>query len=157
MAGESGFAGKQVTFEISWDNVTFIRFGSVRGKTQSTGTETADSTADDSAGGFREVIETFKTQTNSWDGVVKTDTRGDTLDRFEAFVYDNSLEDGPDALPLTSARFFVRTIRPKTNSQTRSITRCVQLTSFEIGAPYDDVTSFSMEAQTINDPVLVDA
>jgi len=157
MSGQSGFAGKEVALEISWDNSTFIRFGAVRGKSQPTGTETADSTADDSAGGFRESIETFKTQTISWDGVVKTDSRGDTLDRFEAFMYDNALENGPDAQPLTSSRFFVRTVRPKTNDQTRSITSCVQLTNFEIGAPYDDVTTFSMEVNTIADPVLVDA
>lgn len=157
MASGTGFAGRLVALEISYDNTNFFRFGAVRGKTITTGTETADSTADDSAGGFREVVETFKTGTISWDGVVKTDNRGDTLDRHEAFVYDNSLENGADGNPLQAACFYVRIIRPKTNNQTRTITALIQQTNFEIGAPYDDVTTFTLEGQIIDDPVLVDA
>lgn len=157
MAGGTGFAGREGVLEISYDNSTFIRFGAVRGKGISTGTETSDSTADDSSGGFREVVETFKTGTISWDGVVKTDTRGVTLDRHEAFVYNNALENGADGNPLTAACYYVRFTRPKTSGETRSITALIQQTNFEIGAPYDEVTTFTLEGQIIADPVLVDA
>lgn len=157
MSTGNGFAGKFVPLEISWDGTTFIRFGAVRNKTVNNSTETADSTADDSSGSFREVIETFIAQTISWDGVIKTDSRGDTLDRFETFFFDPTNENGPDALPLQVRCFYVRYARPKTSGETRTITQRVQLTSFEIGAAYDDVVTYSMETQTIEAPTVADA
>ena len=157
MAVSSGFAGKFIPIEISFDNSTWLRFGAVRTKTFANTVETADSTADDSAGGYREVIETFIAGTKSWDGVVKTDNRGDTLDRFESFFHDPSLENGADGNPLDVRCFYVREIRPKTNNQNRTTSAPVQLTSFEIGAPYDDVTTYSMETQIIGDVALADA
>ena len=156
MAGINGFTGKEVPLEISFDNTNWIRFGAVRGKTSSNSVETADATADDS-GDYREPLETFISGTNSWDGIVKTDARGATLDRFEAFFYDPSLENDASGNALTRRCFYMRLIRPKTNDQNRTVTRQVQLTSFEIGAPYDDVTTYSMETQTITDPTVADA
>lgn len=157
MANGNGFAGKFVPLDISFNGVDWIQFGAVRNKTVNNSTETADATADDSPGSFREVIETFIAQTISWDGVIKTDTRGTTLDRFEAFFFDPSLELDGDGNPLEVRCFYVRYARPKTLDETRTITQRVQLTSFEIGAAYDDVVTYSMETQTIVQPTVADA
>jgi predicted secreted protein len=157
MANDNGFAGKFVPIDISFNGTDWIRFGAVRNKTISNSTETADSTADDSSGGFREVIETFIAQTLSWDGVIKADSRGVTLDRFEAFFFDPSNENDGDGNPLTVRCFYVRYARPKTLDETRTISQRVQLTSFEIGAAYDDVVTYSLEAQTIEAPTVADA
>ena len=157
MAGGSGFAGKFVPVLISWNNTDFFRLGAVRAKSFDNATEVADSTADDSPGGYREVIETFITGTNNFDGIVKRDDRGNVLDRFDAFFHNPALENGADGQPLDVRCFYVRYQRPKTNGETRTYTAPVQLTNFSFGAPYDDVVTFTFETQTIGDVVVADA
>ncbi len=152
MAGnQSGIVGRDISeaLEISWDNSTYIRFGAGRNISQPNTVETADSTASNSGNDYRTVVETFIAGTLSWDGVIKLDASGVILDRFEAFFHNPALENGPDSQPLQQRCFYLRFSRAKTGSQNRTKTFQIQLTSFELGAAYDDVATYSAEGQIL--------
>lgn len=151
MATSSGIVGRDILerLQISFNNSTWIDFGAGRNISQPNTVETADATA---AGDndYRVVVETFVAGTLSWDGVIKTDSDGATLDRFENFFHNPALENGPGGTALSSRCLYVRFTRAKTGSQNRTKTFQIQLTSFEIGAAYDDVATYSCEAQILS-------
>ncbi len=140
----SKFVGKSVLAEFALAcgdvdpmSLTWLPLGAARNKSMTMSADTVDATADDSAGGFRDTLITYKTFEVAIDGVTARDD-GTTVNQqllFNHFVTDPQ--------PYVWVRL--------TGPINTVIGFCV-LTEFSQEFPYDDVATYSMTASATARP-----
>lgn len=140
----SKFVGKSVLAEFALAcgdvdpmSLTWLPLGAARNKSMTMSADTVDATADDSAGGFRDTLITYKTFEVAIDGVTARDD-GTTVNQqllFNHFVTDPQ--------PYVWIRL--------TGPINTVIGFCV-LTEFSQEFPYDDVATYSMTASATARP-----
>ena len=138
------FVGKSVLAEFALAcgdvdpmTLTWLPLGAARNKSITMSADTVDATADDSAGGFRDTLITYKTFEAAIDGVTKRDD-GTTSNQqllFNHFVTDPQ--------PYVWIRL--------TGPINTVIGFCV-LTEFSQEFPYDDIATYSMTASATSRP-----
>jgi predicted secreted protein len=141
MATGGAFVGRDVIVSFSLNQSTtvvpsdFKRLGAVRGKEFGPEWDTVDVTADDSPNQLKENLVTFKTFNISLDGIA----------REEEIKNQDELEDYIIAPVNDQPCGWLRIVRPsKGGSKTYDVP--VLFTSFRITAPYDDGSTWSLEA-----------
>lgn len=132
------FVGKDVLFEfalacgdVAVEDLNWLPLGACRNKSQTMSSDTVDATADDSVGGIRETLTTYKTFEVSVDGVTKRDD-GTTANQYVLFQHYIT-----DPQPYVWIRL--------TGPIKTTIAFCV-LTEFSEEYPYDDVATYSIAA-----------
>jgi len=138
------FVGKSVLAEFALAcgdvdpmTLTWLPLGAARNKSLTMSADTVDATADDSAGGFRDTLITYKTFEVSIDGVTKRDD-GTTSNQqllFNHFVTDPQ--------PYVWIRL--------TGPINTVIGFCI-LTEFSQEFPYDDIATYSITASATSRP-----
>lgn len=109
----------------------FSPVGSMRGKDLTLSSDTVDTTADDSSGGFRSNLVTFKTLEFTGDGVCRA---GTTADSGQTILLDHFIEQDQPVL-------WMRFTYPD-----RTIYAYMILTEFSRSAPFDEAVTFSLTA-----------
>ena len=138
------FVGKSVLAEFALAcgdvdpmTLTWLPLGAARNKSLTMSADTVDATADDSVGGFRDTLITYKTFEVSIDGVTKRDD-GTTSNQqllFNHFVTDPQ--------PYVWIRL--------TGPINTVIGFCI-LTEFSQEFPYDDIATYSLTASATSRP-----
>lgn len=138
------FVGKSVLAEFALAcgdvdpmTLTWMPLGAARNKSLTMSADTVDATADDSVGGFRDTLITYKTFEVSIDGVTKRDD-GTTSNQqllFNHFVTDPQ--------PYVWIRL--------TGPINTVIGFCI-LTEFSQEFPYDDIATYSLTASATSRP-----
>jgi uncharacterized protein YjdB len=138
------FVGKSVLAEFALacgdvdpNTLTWLPLGAARNKSLTMSADTVDATADDSVGGFRDTLITYKTFEVSIDGVTKRDD-GTTSNQqllFNHFVTDPQ--------PYVWIRL--------TGPINTVIGFCI-LTEFSQEFPYDDIATYSLTASATSRP-----
>lgn len=138
------FVGKSVLAEfalacgdVDQNTLTWLPLGAARNKSLTMSADTVDATADDSVGGFRDTLITYKTFEVSIDGVTKRDD-GTTSNQqllFNHFVTDPQ--------PYVWIRL--------TGPINTVIGFCI-LTEFSQEFPYDDIATYSLTASATSRP-----
>lgn len=130
------FVGKAVLVEfllacgdVDPRTATFTPVGSMRGKDLTLTADTVDTTADDSSGGFRSNLVTFKTADFTGDGVVRIGTASDTGN---SILLDHFIEEDQ---PVAWFRFTY----PDRTIYVYSI-----ITEMSRSAPFDEAVTFSL-------------
>lgn len=138
------FVGKSVLAEFALacgdvdpNTLTWLPLGAARNKSLTMSADTVDATADDSVGGFRDTLITYKTFEVSIDGVTKRDD-GTTSNQqllFNHFVTD------PQPYAWIRLTGPINTV----------IGFCI-LTEFSQEFPYDDIATYSLTASATSRP-----
>lgn len=124
--------GDVAPLEAEWKFIGALRSNSLSGEY-----DTVDATADDSAGSIREMLASYKTVTISTDGVAK---RADsaTVNQTELLMhFYNPVATGGQPV------VWLRRTDPRV-----TIIGYYLMSTYDVEAPYDDVSTFSIEAST---------
>ena len=146
MACESqAFLGRETTLEyfIGCGDVAplesqWLFLGALRSNSLSTEWDTVDATADDSAGAIREMLATYKNITISADGVAKRTDNGTTTNQIallQHFMNPTSTGGQPVV--------WLRRTDPRL-----TIIGYFLMSTYDLEAPYDEVSTYSIEATT---------
>lgn len=152
MAIDGGYTGQEVAFEISYDQsktvvpTDFVRVGAVRNKEFGVEWEDVDATADDSDGGFREYLATFKSFPVTLSGVSRVEESKNQKD-METFVLNP-----PNNTPRGWAKF----TRPLGDGTLRTYAFPCMFTSYKLTAGYDTVVEWNCDAKATGNVVVVD-
>jgi uncharacterized protein YjdB len=140
----SKFVGKSVLAEFALAcgdvdpmTLTWLPLGAARNKSLTMSADTVDATADDSVGGFRDTLITYKTFEVSIDGVTKRDD-GTTAN--QQLLFDHFVTDPQPYL-------WLRLTGPINTVIGFSI-----LTEYSQEFPYDDVATYSITASATSRP-----
>lgn len=140
----SKFVGKSVLAEFALAcgdvdpmTLTWLPLGAARNKSLTMSADTVDATADDSVGGFRDTLITYKTFEVSIDGVTKRDD-GTTAN--QQLLFDHFVTDPQPYLWLRL-----------TGPINTVIGFCI-LTEYSQEFPYDDVATYSITASATSRP-----
>ena len=140
----SKFVGKSVLAEFALAcgdvdpmTLTWLPLGAARNKSLTMSADTVDATADDSVGGFRDTLITYKTFEVSIDGVTKRDD-GTTAN--QQLLFDHFVTDPQPYLWLRL-----------TGPINTVIGFCI-LTEYSQEFPYDDVATYSIAASATSRP-----
>jgi uncharacterized protein YjdB len=140
----SKFVGKSVLAEFALAcgdvdpmTLTWLPLGAARNKSLTMSADTVDATADDSVGGFRDTLITYKTFEVSIDGVTKRDD-GTTAN--QQLLFDHFVTDPQPYLWLRL-----------TGPINTVIGFCI-LTEYSQEFPYDDVATYSIAASATARP-----
>lgn len=140
----SKFVGKSVLAEFALAcgdvdpmTLTWLPLGAARNKSLTMSADTIDATADDSVGGFRDTLITYKTFEVSIDGVTKRDD-GTTAN--QQLLFDHFVTDPQPYLWLRL-----------TGPINTVIGFCI-LTEYSQEFPYDDVATYSITASATSRP-----
>jgi len=140
----SKFVGKSVLAEFALAcgdvdplTLTWLPLGAARNKSLTMSADTVDATADDSVGGFRDTLITYKTFEVSIDGVTKRDdgTTSNQQMLFNHFVTD------------PQPYVWIRLTGP-----INTVTGFSILTEFSQEFPYDDIATYSITASATSRP-----
>lgn len=140
----SKFVGKSVLAEFALAcgdvdplTLTWLPLGAARNKSLTMSADTVDATADDSVGGFRDTLITYKTFEVSIDGVTKRDdgTTSNQQMLFNHFVTD------------PQPYVWIRLTGP-----INTVTGFCILTEFSQEFPYDDIATYSITASATSRP-----
>lgn len=140
----SKFVGKSVLAEFALAcgdvdplTLTWLPLGAARNKSLTMSADTVDATADDSVGGFRDTLITYKTFEVSIDGVTKRD---DGTTSNQQLLFDHFVT---DPQPYIWLRL--------TGPINTVIGFCI-LTEFSQEFPYDDIATYSITASATSRP-----
>jgi len=140
----SKFVGKSVLAEFALAcgdvdpmTLTWLPMGAARNKSLTMSADTVDATADDSVGGFRDTLITYKTFEVSIDGVTKRD---DGTTSNQQLLFDHFVT---DPQPYIWLRL--------TGPINTVIGFCI-LTEFSQEFPYDDIATYSITASATSRP-----
>jgi len=130
--------GDQLPAEADWKFIGALRSNSLSGEY-----DTVDTTADDSAGGIREMLATFKSITISTDGVARrTDTA--TVNQTALLLhYYNPVATGGQPV------VWLRRTDPRI-----TLVGYFLMSTYDLESPYDEVSTFSIEASTTANSVI---
>jgi len=124
----------------------FVRLGAVRDKSFGVEWETVDSTADTTVGNIRTNLVTFAAFNPEFSGVTSTKD-SDNLDDLEKYVLENA---------ASQPMGWLRLVRPKSSSETRTYELPVIFTSFTLEGTYDDVSTWSLATMAIGSVAITD-
>jgi predicted secreted protein len=146
MAGceSSAFVGRETTLEFSIGcsdslplEADWKFIGALRSNSLGTEYDTVDATADDSKNQLREMLATFKTVTISTDGVAR---RKDTATVNQVALLKHYLNPvATNGQPVV----WLRRTDPRL-----TIVAYYLMSTYDLEAPYDEVSTFSIEAST---------
>lgn len=138
------FVGKNVLAEFALacgdvdpTTLTWLPLGAVRNKSKTMTADTVDATADDSSGGFRETLITYKKFELDMDGVTKRDDGTTSNQQILANHF------ATDPQPYVWVRL--------TGPINSTVAFCV-MTEFSEKFPYDDVATYTMKASATSRP-----
>lgn len=124
--------GDVAPLESEWKFIGALRSNSLSGEY-----DTVDATADDSAGAIREMLATYKSVTISTDGVAKR-TDSATVNQTELLMhFYNPVATGGQPV------VWLRRTDPRV-----TVIGYFLLSTYDLEAPYDEISTFSIEATT---------
>lgn len=130
--------GDALPLEADWKFIGALRSNSLSGEY-----DTVDATADDSAGAIREMLATFKSITISTDGVARrTDTATVNQTVLLMHFYNPTATNGQPVV-------WLRRTDPRI-----TLVGYFLLSTYDLEAPYDEISTFSIEASTTANSVI---